>query len=137
MNNQRFFPALFATLLLSSAACAQAPPPLNLKLPPPAAASSAAASPAATPPGTYYGDTSGRISNTDTDFVACDDATRNKAQVHGSVGTGIFSGRHIGSGTFSSGSVSIDKRYGSCDEPAGGVSMSISVGGSRFHGRGD
>lgn len=135
-----------AASLLAGAALAQAPPPLNLTLPadavPASSASTAsgttlAGTPAADPPGVYYGDTSGSMSQTaDVDSArACDDSTYNQPQVHGSVGMGAMSGRHVGSGTFTTGSVRVSRQYGSCDEPGGGVSMSISVGDTHFHGR--
>ena len=137
MNRIPYLAALAASLL-AGAAFAQAPPPLNLKLPPASAPATSASTtnPAANPPGAYYGDTSGRMGNTEASARTCDDSTYNQPQVHGSVGMGVMTGSHVGTGTFNIGSVSVDKRYGSCDEPAGGVSMSISVGGGRFHGRG-
>ena len=127
-----------AASLLASAAFAQTPAPLNLKLPPSDAPVSSASTtkPAANPPGVYYGDTSGRMGNTVASADACDDSTYNQTQVHGSVGAGVMSGSHMGTGTFNTGSVNIAKRYGSCDEPAGGVSMSISVGSGHFNNRG-
>jgi len=135
-------------LLAATAACAQAPPPLNLKLPAegrPATAGTMAAPPAATtpstptPPGVYYGDTSGRMGNTVADAPAappCDDSTYNQPQVHGSVGVGVMSGSRVGTGNYQSGTVNVSKRYGSCDQPSGGVSMSISVGQGHFSPRG-
>lgn len=138
-----------AGLLAAAATAAQAPPPLNLKLPAddaPAAAGTAAMAPSATAapstttaPGVYYGDTSGRMGNTVADARAappCDDSTYNQPQVHGSVGMGVMSGSHVGTGNYESGTVNISKRYGSCDQPGGGVSMSISVGQGHFSPRG-
>jgi hypothetical protein len=131
-----------AASLLAGAALAQAPPALNLKLPANAApaSSATAAKPATDPPGTYYGDTSGRMGNTVANTVAstveCDDSTYNQPQVHGSVGVGVMSGRHVGTGTFNTGNINVTKQYGSCDDPSGGMSMSISVGGAHFNGGG-
>lgn len=136
-----------AASLLASAVFAQAPPPLDLKLPPgvaPASSATAArpsssttmARPAATPPGAYYGDTSGRMGNIVASAPACDDSTYNKPQVHGNVGMGVMSGNRIGTGSYETGTVNVSKRYGSCDQPSGGVSMSISVGQSHFGPRG-
>ncbi len=127
-----------AASLLASAAMAQPPPPLNLKLPTAAvpAPSSSASKPAADAPGAYYGDTSGRMGNTVASSAPCDDSTYNEPQVHGSVGAGVMSGNHIGTGTFNTGTVNVTKSYGSCDDPSGTMSMSISVGSSRFHGDG-
>jgi hypothetical protein len=137
-----------AGLLAAAATFAQAPPPLNLKLPaagepttagtsavPPA---NAAPSPTAAP-GVYYGDTSGRMGNVVADAPStppCDDSTYNQPQVHGSVGVGVMSGSRIGTGNYESGTVNISKRYGSCDEPSGRASMSISVGQGHFGPRG-
>ncbi|URL57875.1 hypothetical protein IM816_14845 [Luteibacter flocculans] len=150
--------ALAVTSLLATAAVAQEKP-LNLKLPPdyvPASASTAAApaqpaddgnaavtksgeSVAVTrsrpldPPGTYYGDTSGRMTHADVadDVPRCDDATYNQPQVHGSVSTGVVSASRGGSGSYQAGTVSLSQAFGSCDHPTGGVS--ISVGGGTGH----
>ncbi|NID15839.1 hypothetical protein [Luteibacter yeojuensis] len=147
-----------AAFLLATAAVAQ-DKPLNLKLPPdyvPAPATTAAApaptAPMATksgesvavvpsrpkdPPGTYYGDTSGRMDGVEVadDVPRCDDATYNKPQVHGSVTTGVVSASHGRGGSYQAGTVSLSQAFGSCDHPTGGVS--ISVGGGQGHfGRG-
>ena len=151
-----------AVSLLATAAVAQEKP-LNLKLPAdyaPAPASTAAtpasstatAAPMATksgesvavvparpkdPPGTYYGDTSGRMEGVEVadDGPRCDDATYNKPQVHGSLTTGVVSASHGGSGSYQAGAVSLSQAFGSCEHPTGGVS--ISVGGGQGHfGRG-
>ena len=105
-------------------------------LPPPADATAASAPPAPPAPGVYYGDTSGAMGNTGTaQAQTCDDSTYNQPQVHGSVGMGVMAGNHV-SGNYQTGSVSVSKRLGSCDDPKGGVSMSISVGDGHFNGRG-
>jgi hypothetical protein len=139
MTSTSYFLACAASLL-AGAALAQTPPALNLKLPANAAPAPSAtvATPATDPPGAYYGDTSGRMGNTVASAPACDDSTYNKPEVHGSVGIGVMSGRQMDTGTFSTGNVNVTKRYGSCDDPTGGMSMSISVGGTHFHdgGRG-
>jgi hypothetical protein len=140
MTRKLYFFACAASLL-AGAALAQAPPALNLKLPATAtatpAASTSSSKPAADPPGAYYGDTSGRMGNTaDNATATCDDSTYNQPQVHGSVGAGVMSGSRIGTGTFGSGNVNVTKQYGSCDEPTGSVSMSISVDRAHFNGRG-
>ena len=150
--------ALAATTLLASAAMAQ-DKPLNLKLPPdyvPASASTAPAPPRAAddggtpvtksgesvavtrsrpldPPGTYYGDTSGRMTHADVadDVPRCDDATYNQPQVHGSVSTGVVSASRGASGSYQAGAVSLSQAFGSCDHPTGGIS--ISVGGGTGH----
>lgn len=156
--------ALLATCLLSAAAWAQSgSAPLNLKIPanvPPASGSSAApasassvpvaAAPATAPstqanagqtayakdpPGTYYGDTSGRLGDSQAALsqpaaVVCDDATYNQPQMHGEVGVGVMSGKHT-SGSYTGGGVTLSQAFGSCEHPTGGVS--ISVGGSQGH----
>ena len=148
MHIQRFIPILLAALLTTAAWAQAAEKPLNLKLPPgnlPAASSSAAATasaattatPASSAPGVYYGDTSGRMGNTEVARnagPACDDSTYNKPQVHGSVGMGVIGGNHV-SGNYQTGSVSVSKAFGSCDDPGGGVSFSVSSGTGTFHDR--
>ncbi|MHB1271989.1 MAG: hypothetical protein ACYCZD_04325 [Rhodanobacter sp.] len=158
MNMKRLFSIVAGSLLASSVWAQTNGRPLNLQLPPgdvPAASSTAIApaaaaanpimtgsvpaiSPTAAPtsktPGVYYGDTSGRIGNDTTAAApACDDATYNKAQVHGSVGMGVAAGNHV-SGNYQTGTVNVTKRLGSCDDPHGGMSMSISVGTSHLNG---
>ena len=139
MNLKRHFTAL-ATILLVATASAQTAKPLNLKLPPSdlPAASSTAAKPVSAAPGVYYGDTSGRMGNSDTAAAAtsnCDDYRYNQPQVHGSVGMGVVSGNHFGGG-YQTGTVNLTKAFGSCDHPTGGVSISVGGGSSSFHGRG-
>ncbi|MBU6247304.1 MAG: hypothetical protein KGN77_06070 [Xanthomonadaceae bacterium] len=129
---------LLAGALATSAAAQSASRPLNLKLPPGAvpATGSSTARPAAasTAPGVYYGDTSG---TTDAGIAAnapadaCDDATYNQPQVHGSVGMGVVAGNHL-SGNYQTGTVSIHKAFGSCDHPTGGMSISIGAGKGHF-----
>ncbi|WP_243047412.1 hypothetical protein [Dyella sp. RRB7] len=86
------------------------------------------------PPGTYYGDTSGALGDTQAavsqPVVTCDDATYNQPQVHGSVTTGVVSGNHF-SGGYTGGGVTLSQAFGSCEHPTGG--MSISVGGTQGH----
>lgn len=132
-------PAVLLVALLAVPAWAQeSGKPLDLSLPPgsvPAPASSTAR-PAASAPGVYYGDTSGRTAAADEPALPdCDDATYNRPQVHGSVGTGVLAGNHV-SGQYQSGTVQLSQAFGSCENPGGGVS--ISIGGSRgdFHRRG-
>ena len=87
------------------------------------------------PPGTYYGDTSGAMGDTQAAVgaapaVTCDDATYNQPQVHGSVTTGVVAGNHF-SGNYTGGGVTLSQAFGSCEHPSGG--MSISVGGTQGH----
>jgi hypothetical protein len=125
---------LLASLLTAPAWSQDARTPLNLKLPPsdlPATASTAPRP--ASAPGVYYGDTSGRTAADDQAAIpACDDATYNQPQVHGSVGMGVTSGRHV-DGSYQRGTVNLSKAFGSCDHPTGGVSVSIGTGSGHFH----
>jgi hypothetical protein len=134
MTPQRLISIFAASLLATSAWAQSASQPLNLKLPPSdlPAASATAAPPARDAPGVYYGDKSGR---TDADDVAaaapaCDDATYNQPQVHGSVGMGVVGGNHL-SGDYQTGTVNLSKAFGDCEHPTGGVS--ISIGGAQGH----
>jgi hypothetical protein len=154
--------ALFTTVAWAQ----DAAKPLNLRLPSdyvPAPASTAPAPPAAPapdpkgptvapknggeniavtpsrpadPPGTYYGDTTGRMDGVDvgSDEPRCDDATYNKPQVHGSVSTGFVSGGRGNSGNYQAGAVSMSQAFGSCEHPTGGVSISVGAGQGRFGG---
>ncbi|GLQ90068.1 hypothetical protein [Dyella flagellata] len=156
---RRAITALAATLLASFAWAQTGNAPLNLKLPPgyqgypasgssstpPASSSSsstnkgvvtvnghsASISPA---PGVYYGDTSGARGNQDAAVPVCDDSAYNKAQVHGSVGMGVVSGSHIGTGNYQSGTVSVMQNTGSCEHPTGSVGVSIGVSRLGFNG---
>jgi len=155
---------VIATLaLVATSSWAQdASKPLNLRLPAdyvPAPASSTAAAPASAssvagtapkngdsvavtpsrpkdPPGAYYGDTSGRMANTEADsgVPRCDDATYNKPQVHGSLSTGVVSASHGGSGSYQAGVVSLSQAFGDCEHPTGGVSISVGGGNNNFGG---
>ena len=154
--------ALAALALVATSAWAQdSTRPLNLRLPadyvPPAASSTAAAPVAASstgtapknggsvavnpsrphdPPGTYYGDTSGRMAGADVqdDVPRCDDATYNQPQVHGSVSTGVVSASRGGSGSYQAGTVSLSQAFGDCNHPTGGVSISVGGGTGHFSG---
>jgi hypothetical protein len=140
MNIPRFLPALLTVLLATPAGAQSASKPLNLKLPPGdlPAASSTAAAPVRDAPGTYYGDTSGRMGNAEvasSERPDCDDSTYNQPQLHGSVGMGVVGGNHV-SGNYQTGTVNLRQAFGSCDHPTGGVSISVGAGSGRFHGRG-
>ncbi|HWX66943.1 MAG TPA: hypothetical protein VNZ27_11025 [Rhodanobacter sp.] len=141
MNIKRHLTALATTLLVATASAQTTSKPLNLKLPPSdiPAPSTTAAKPTSSAPGAYYGDTSGRMGNTSADVTTtsgCDDSTFNQAQVHGSVSAGVVSGSHMGTGTWNAGTVNLSKRFGDCDHPTGGVSISVGGGSGNFHGRG-
>jgi hypothetical protein len=150
MKASPFLAAL--TFCLSTAAAAQSTDkPLNLKLPPsdipaasataPASASTSANANAAAhakdPPGTFYGDHSGRMTVADeTPADHCDDATYNQPQMHGSVETGVVGGSHIRGGSYQAGGVTLSQAFGSCDHPTGGVSISVQGVNNNFnHGR--
>ena len=82
--------------------------------------------PISTTPGVYYGDTSGRLGDNGTaDAQTCDDSKYNDAQVHGSISTGVVSGSHMGTGSYSGGEVNVTKAFGDCDHPTGAISISI------------
>lgn len=143
---KRLVIALTASLLATAALAQTSSQPLNLKLPPKSdlppsdlpAPSTTTAKPASSAPGVYYGDTSGRMSNTEertASLQRCDDSTYNQPQVHGSVGMGVMAGNHM-SGNYQTGTVGVTKNLGDCDHPSGAVSFSIGVGKSNFHGRG-
>ena len=161
MSSKQFVIAL-AVSVLASAAWAQTStsptgtPPLNLKLPAngnyssPSATASNGSAPAhsstaapsvkpanvSTAPGVYYGDTSGTRQSSDESTASsaghCDDYDYAQPQVHGSVGMGVVSGSHIGTGTYTGGDVNVTKNLGTCDHPSGSVGVSIGV--SRFGG---
>lgn len=93
--------------------------------------------PISTTPGVYYGDTSGRLGDNGTaDTPTCDDSKYNDAQVHGSISTGVVSGSHMGTGSYSGGEVNVTKAFGDCDHPAGGISISIGGTTNNFGDRG-
>jgi hypothetical protein len=153
MKITRSLAALVLCLLATAALAQTSTKPLNLKLPPsdlpptdlptsassaaPASASSVATS-AKDPPGTYYGDTSGRMPNryAADNAPRCDDATYNQPQVHGSLTTGVVSASHGGSGSYQAGTVNLSQAFGSCEHPTGGMSISVGTGTSNFGGRG-
>ncbi len=140
MHIPRFLPALLVTVLTAPAWAQNTGKPLNLKLPPGdlPATSSTTAAPAHDAPGTYYGDTSGRMGNTAAaaeNRPDCDDSTYNQPQMHGSVGMGVVGGNHV-SGNYQTGTVNLSQAFGSCDDPAGGVSISVGADSGHFHGRG-
>ncbi|MEI7036356.1 hypothetical protein [Fulvimonas yonginensis] len=128
---------LLAALLALPAAAQTSGKPLDLRLPPsdvPPAASTAPKP--ASAPGVYYGDTSGRTAADEQTLAdACDDANYNQPQVHGSVGTGVVAGSHVG-GSYQRGTVNLSKAFGSCQHPSGGISVSIGAGTGHFHDRG-
>ena len=142
--------SLFTICLFAGTAWAQnVNPPLNLQLPPsdlPAVASTSANHPASHPatdrngnpssaPGVYYGDHSGRATNTDGRVAAqrCDDSTYGQPQMHGSASMGVMGGNHV-SGNYQSATINMTRNLGDCEHPSGGVGLSIHVSQSRFSG---
>lgn len=69
----------------------------------------------------------------DTGKPTCNDAAYAQPQVHGSVGMGVVAGNHL-SGNYQTGGVQVTKALGSCDHPAGGVSVSVNVSRGSFGG---
>lgn len=150
--------AVLAGLLSASALAQTAPRTLDLKLPPgsvPAQSASAApvhgsndtappAAPNATVASPQSGQTQPPLNYDEPDDLyadanaggkrKCDDATYGQAQVHGAVTAGVVAGNHV-SGNYQSGVVNVSKAFGSCDNPAGGVSVTIDVGQGNFNGR--
>lgn len=85
-------------------------------------------------PGVYYGDTSGHMSSADVvNAPTCDDSKYNEPQVHGSLSTGIASGSHMGTSSYSGGEVNVTKAFGDCDHPSGGISISIGGATNNFN----
>lgn len=113
------------------------PPGVNEMPPPREDAAGVPQAASAGVPGTYYGDHSNTTAaGYDAEHTSrCDDYTYNKPQIHGSVTTGIVSGSHIGTGSYSGGMATLSKAFGSCDDPEGGVSISVGGTNSRGFGR--
>ena len=155
---KRYVTALLAGMIAASACAQSAPQPLNLKLPPERAptesasaapapsnnenstaststatdASNPSAKPAQMQPGVQYDGPYGVSENPEA--RKCDDATYSQPQVHGSMTMGVVGGNHV-SGNYQSGVVNVSKAFGSCDNPTGGVSISIGAGQGNFNGR--
>lgn len=141
----------FVILFIGAAAPAWAQsssPPLSLQLPasveaaqsspapeananPDAAASTTATPGAPSLPAPYdepYG------TRRDAAQKGCDDATYGEPQVHGNVGMGVAAGSHA-SGNYQTGTITVTKALGSCDDPKGIVSASITVSKSNVNSR--
>lgn len=156
MKVMRHATALFAGIVAVSAAAQTAPQSLILKLPPMSdwsknvepvrgdnargatssvTPSSAVAGTADVQPGLGHDDRDAGSAYADrTANAGCDDATYGQPRVHGDVTVGAVGGNHV-SGNYQSGTVNVSKAFGSCDHPAGGASVSISVGRGNFNGR--
>ena len=159
MKVNRRIPALLAGIVAASACAQSAPQPLNLNLPPDNVsaegvssapsqgenensvastvtdASNPPGNPAQLQPGVAYDGPEGMYENPEA-YAArkCDDVTYSQPQVHGEVTAGVAGGNHV-SGNYQSGVVHASKAFGSCDNPTGGVGISIGVDRGTFNGR--
>ncbi len=109
---QRFALA-FAGLLLTGQAFAQTAEPLDLSVPQPDLYGAGAALPAADPPGAYYGDTSGKSANGPL-VRAADDG---KAEVWGSLTTGIGHSKAYGTSHYNAAEINVSKSLGQGERP--------------------
>ncbi|MGH8152222.1 MAG: hypothetical protein ACREPF_05740, partial [Rhodanobacteraceae bacterium] len=66
---------------------------------------------------------------------ACNDATYNQTQMHGSVSMGVASGGRWGGGSWGGGTVTLSQAFGSCEHPTGGISITVGGVNGSFHGR--
>ncbi len=118
--------ALFAlTCLLAVPAWSQTAQPLDLSVP--ASATTAAADPGAPadPPGTYYGDTSGKPAARrfeDDDRAVRDDG---KAQVWGSVSTTVGHAESVGTTWWNSANVNVSKAFGENNQNRATISIDV------------
>jgi hypothetical protein len=160
MKIKRHVTGLFAAVVAATACAQSATQPLNLKLPPesvpaesaspapaqgnnenvapvtsaPANASNPAPESAQMQPVAEYAGPY-RMSEDPEASAArkCDDATYTQPQIHGAVTAGVVGGNHV-SGNYQSGVVNVSKAFGSCDNPTGGVGISIGAGQGSFNG---
>jgi hypothetical protein len=79
------------------------------------------------PPGTWYGDHSGRSASA-SDEPGADQAADGKWQVHGSVEAGIGYSKHGGNSNWQAANVNLDKTYINEDGDASHLNLNISVG---------
>lgn len=131
------FVLLFMAMAATGVAVAQsADTPLDLRVPEPAAAPAAAdAAAKSDPPGTYYGDTSGKPSRRDVDEAAV--ADDGKAKVWGSFTTGIGHSKGYGTSHYNAAEVNVSKSFGDGERP-NAVNLHIRVeqsDGPGFGGR--
>jgi len=105
-----------AMIAAGGAAAQSADAPLDLSVPEPAAAPAATdAAAKSDPPGTYYGDTSGRSSRRAWDEPAVeDDGT---AKVWGSFTTGIGHTKGYGTSHYNAAEVNVSKSFGDGERP--------------------
>ncbi|MEO6518293.1 MAG: hypothetical protein ABIO17_04780 [Pseudoxanthomonas sp.] len=124
----------FAGLLFTGHACAQTAQSLDLSVPQPALYAADAALPAADPPGTYYGDTSGKSANGPL-VRAADDG---KAEVWGSFTTGIGHSKVYGTSHYNAAELNVSTSLGAGERP-NNVNLQLRVeksDGPGFGGRG-
>jgi opacity protein-like surface antigen len=105
-----------AMVAASSAAAQSADTPLDLSVPAPAAAPAATDVAAKSdPPGTYYGDTSGKPSRRAWDEPAVEDD--GKAKVWGSFTAGIGHTKGYGTSHYNAAEVNVSKSFGEGERP--------------------
>ena len=115
---------VFTAALCAGPVWAQSAESLDLRVPEPANAYAAGkAGPAGDPPGTYYGDTSGKPSRAMPGEVIEDDG---KAKVWGSFTTGIGHTKGYGTSHYNAAEVNVSKSFGD-GERSNTVNMSIRV----------
>jgi hypothetical protein len=153
MKIKRHVTGFFAAVVAASACAQSATQPLNLKLPPesvPAESASpppaqgnnedvapvtsaATADPAQMQPGAQYAGPYRMSGNPGAGTARkCDDVTYTQPQIHGDVTAGVVGGNHV-SGNYQSGVVNVSKAFGSCENPTGGIGISIGAGQGNFN----
>jgi hypothetical protein len=160
MKIKRHVTGLFAAVVAASACAQSATQPLNLRLPPEsvpaesaipapaqgnnedvapvtsatANASNSAPEPAQMQPGAQYVGPYRMSGNPEASAARkCDDAAYTQPQIHGDVTAGVVAGNHA-SGNYQSGVVNVSKAFGSCDNPTGGIGISVGAGQGNFNG---
>ncbi|MDR6841854.1 hypothetical protein [Pseudoxanthomonas sacheonensis] len=122
---KRFVLLCMAMTVAGGAAAQSAAAPLDLRVPEPAAAPAATEAAAKSdPPGTYYGDTSGRPSSRKVDETAVEDD--GKAKVWGSFTTGIGHSKGYGTSHYNAAEVNVSKSFGDGERP-NAVNLQIRV----------
>lgn len=137
----RLLATAIAACSLSFAAPAQNPPDrLDLSVPQTATSQPATAFPsrAADPPGTYYGDTSGRIASADAaDDVASRPIDDGKARISGSVSTGIGYSRGYGNSHWNAADINLRKSFGEDGNKTFNMNISVNkMDGPGYYGGG-
>lgn len=126
----------FTGLLCAGQALSQSAESLDLRVPEqPNPYAAAEPAPPRDPPGTYYGDTSGKPSTRDQAQAEVDDG---KAKVWGSFTTGIGHSKGYGTSHYNAAEVNVSKSFGEGERP-NQVNLQIRVeqgDGPAFGGRG-